>query len=110
MLSLIEQNFRRHHHYSSFYLFFIIAYLLLGFTNATNTTVNTSGGLIGFTEKIFDQKSNQSLTKTANESLNPNETSIFHRPIRMSDVRRIIILVIRLCVQGFIIVSFIRQF
>ncbi|CAF3998395.1 unnamed protein product [Rotaria sp. Silwood2] len=113
LFSFTKQNYHQQtyrHRYYSCYLFIIIAYLLLGFTNATNETRNANEGII---EKIKDygnyvlqtliEEPNENLTTTSNESSTENEIPIFHKPKYMSRVPTSLIIFLRLCAQAFII-------
>ncbi len=109
MFSSIQSN--HHHRYYPLYLFLIIACLLLGITNATNQIADNNDGLIDKVStfatslwKSLNEGSNDTST-TANETTNTTQTSIFHKPENMSDVRRMLVAFLRLLAQLFIIVS-----
>ncbi|CAF3034263.1 unnamed protein product [Rotaria socialis] len=102
------QQINHHRHYSC-YLFVITAFLLLGFTNATNnTTSNVHEGLfenikkyanyvLGMPQEITDDN----LTTTAlNETA--NDTQI-HRPIPISSFRIFIMRILEACAILFMI-------
>jgi hypothetical protein len=108
IFSSIQSN--HHHRYYPLYLFLIIACLLLGITNATNQTADNNERILDKVTtyathlwKYINDGSNE--TATTNETTNTTETSIFHKPENMSDVRRILSAFLRLLAQLFIIVS-----
>lgn len=101
-----------HRRYYSLYLFLIIACILLGLTNATNTTVDNKGNLRDQLVTSANQleQSTESVTTTTttnviNQSINATEPSLFHKPQNMSDVQRILLALVRLFAQAFLIVS-----
>ena len=105
------------------YFFLIIAYVLLGLTNATNTTVDNKTNLrdqvVTSTNQLVTEQSTESTTVTTttttttiliNGSINATEPSIFRRPKNMSDVQRILLALVRLFAQAFLIVSHQKEF
>jgi len=86
---------------------------LLGLTNANN---NTDEGIVDkfkhyagrlledINEQLYDNYT------TTNESSNATESSIFHKPKNMSDVRTILMAFLRFLAQLFIIVSYWKIF
>jgi uncharacterized protein with PQ loop repeat len=107
IFSSIQSN--HHRRYYPLYLFLIIACLLLGITNATNQIADNNDGLIDKVStfatslwKSLNEGSNDTST-TANETTNTTQTSIFHKPENMSDVRRMSLAFLRLLAQLFII-------
>ncbi len=111
LFSFTKQNYH-HHRHCSLYFFIIFAYLLLGLTNASNNTADVRKGFIEKLEtygenfwKNLNEGSNENST-TTNESSNATETSVFHKPKNMSDVRNILSTILRVIAQVFIIVSY----
>jgi len=97
--SFIKRNYRLH---CSLYLFITIACLLLGLTNATNNTADADEGLVekvttyvGHIWKNLSDGSNNS----SNGSSNASETSIFHKPQNMSDIRSFLTAILRVLAQ-----------
>jgi len=97
--SFIKRNYHRH---CSLYLFITIACLLLGLTNATNNTADADEGLVekvttyvGHIWKNLSDGSNNS----SNGSSNASETSIFHKPQNMSDIRSFLTVILRVLAQ-----------
>jgi len=82
---------------------------LLGLTNANN---NTDEGIVDkvkhYAGRLLEDINEQlydNYTAT-NESSNATQTSIFHKPKNMSDVRMILTAFLRFSAQLFIIVSY----
>ncbi len=115
MFSFIKQNYHQqicgHRHYS-LYLLITVAFLLLGCTNATNNTTDTGEGFVDTLksyanlalEKIRGRTEDNSTTM-ANETIDHNETSIFHKPKNINDVQLILLAILRLLAQAFLVVS-----
>ncbi len=83
---------------------------MLGLTNANNNTADTDDGVLATIENyarhlVDDLKGGSNENSTANESSNATDTSIFHKPKNMSDVRAILLAFLRVIAQLFIIVS-----
>ncbi len=86
---------------------------MLGLTNAHN---NTDEGIVdkfkhyaGRLLENIDEQLYDNYT-TTNESSNATESSIFHKPKNMSDVRMILMAFLRFVAQLFIIVSYWKIF
>lgn len=103
------------HQHCSCYLLIIIAFVLLGFTNATNEPASIKEGFIEnikhygsyILEKLqtSDENSTTTATTTVNETANQTEIVIFNRPIHMSSIRAFFIALLRVLAQLFMIVS-----
>jgi hypothetical protein len=85
---------------------------LLGSTNATNNTTDAGEGFVEKVKTYFNHVleninggSDDNSTTMTNQSLEQNETSIFHKPKNMSDVQMILLAILRLFAQAFLIVS-----
>ena len=113
MLIFSFSSWNDHRRNYSLYFFLIIAYVLLGLTNTTNTTVDNKADLRDqlVTSASQIEQSSESVTTTTtttnaiNESINATEPSLFRKPQNMSDVQRILIALVRLFAQAFLIVS-----
>lgn len=109
LFSFIKQN--HFHRHSSLYLFITIAFLLLGLTNAAENNTNVDQGFLGKL-KALPGRLLENLTEglhensTTNQSSNDNETSIFHKPKNINDVKNILLVILRLLAQALMIVSY----
>lgn len=114
VFSFTPSNHRRRDYSLCFFL--IVACLLLGITNATNTTAANNEQVVDIAVTATDQlgknlneqsttEATTTTTVATNASANATDISIFHKPKNMSDVRRILLAFVQLLAQAFIVVS-----
>ncbi len=83
---------------------------MLGLTNADNNTGNAAERLVVtiksyVVDPVWKSLNGESNETTTNGSSNATDTSIFHKPKNMSDIRMILLAFLRLLAQLFLIVS-----
>lgn len=111
LFSSIKKDYT--HRHLSLCLFITIACLLLGLTNAhnINNTTNNDTGIVAKVshyagDLLADLKERLHDNSTSNESSNSNQTSIFHKPQNMTDVRNIFLFILQILAQALMIVSY----